>query len=294
MENFDDVVTEGPENKTEMEVTSPSTSTVIGPHTGPVLTEIRHGSDQEQDQSRGPDLPAPSETQTQFIARTPKEMQASQKGLTDWFKTKVLEERLELSEMQEIVNVAVKNRWRSKPAKARVKKMEKRVLFYEKCLSAIELGYCLIPNFPVDVFMVRTDREKPPVAIHRYRTPNIEPRVLPAGDGNYVGTEAKERRLFKDAKNYKGEVESLPHHQAIEFDDPEFPMVAAMPAVMNATGRAAIEKVFDQIGICPEGSVRSRGCGDPIIVGQVLEKSSRYSVMMMSFLIAWCVDVRTL
>lgn len=62
---------------------------------------------------------------------------------------------------------------------------------------------------------------------------------------------------------------------------------------MSATQEAMASKIFDQIGISPQGKVRQ---ADPLIIGQILGERSGYSGerKTASFLIAWHLDLRAL
>jgi hypothetical protein len=79
-----------------------------------------------------------------------------------------------------------------------------------------------------------------------------------------------------------------------EFNEAEFPVMAAHPVVMEATARARDMNVFDQIGICPP--TRRRGKGDPLIIGQIIETMPKWGEppKVISFLIAWYLDLRTI
>lgn len=72
----------------------------------------------------------------------------------------------------------------------------------------------------------------------------------------------------------------------------------ARPEIMTATAEAMALRLFDQIGICDQnaGQHRRRGKGDPLIIGQILMKASKYGDITkpVNFLIAWHLDLRTL
>ena len=61
--------------------------------------------------------------------------------------------------------------------------------------------------------------------------------------------------------------------------------------MMNATQEAMALRVFDQVGISPQGSVRA---ADPLIIGQILGHKEGYKRKTISFLIAWHLDLRSL
>jgi hypothetical protein len=73
---------------------------------------------------------------------------------------------------------------------AAINRTTKRVLYYEKIKAAVEAGYLIVPNFPIDVFAVRVKRAKQreATATYEYRADykTAKAELLPAGEGRYV------------------------------------------------------------------------------------------------------------
>jgi hypothetical protein len=124
------------------------------------------------------------------------------------------------------------------------------------------------------------------------RVPDERPQILPPGEGNYRSPEQLVRNDRGSRKDDKGKDVFFHRQWATEFDSIEFPVIAAVPYVMKATEEAMALRVFDQIGISPQGSVRS---ADPLIIGQILLGTGPvWRTKHISFLIAWHLDLRTL
>ena len=94
------------------------------------------------------------------IARTPGEMQVAQQQLVTFAVAKMDSARTELEEVQQNLDIAVQNKWRTKGLKTAVTRARQRFEYYEKLHAAIEAGYAIVPNFDIDVFAIRTTRKK--------------------------------------------------------------------------------------------------------------------------------------
>lgn len=220
------------------------------------------------------------------IARYPHEMEVANKSLVEWCERKVAATRAEGADLLSNLEVAERNRYGcAKTLRRAYDKSVKMEHYYDKIKEALMLGYCIVPNFPVTMFAIRTDKNKPrqdpkdrPSAAAK-----LEPVMLPSGEGDYKNPDgivysrgSDDHKIFF-AHSFRSEI--------------DFPFVMAKPEIFNATARAMADKVFDEIGSLP--GVKPKG--DPIIVGRIRDpRSTTYNKKFISFLIAWYVDTREL
>lgn len=252
-------------------------------------------------------------------AETPEALAHSQKSLIDWCVGKLERERAlvaeaeddvraekkEVARLKEFVTEAIKGKWRSKPmielqstAEARVKRAEKRVVkaqgrveFYEKFKVALEAGYYVVPNFPVNLIAIRTDVERPRrksstttyAVSSRQQVFKEYAKELPAGQGSYqnpvLGT-------CSYPGNKDGNVQYY-NNWSTGWDEMEFPVTMARLEILQAAKRAMALKIFDEVGALPTENLR---CGDPVLVGRLCLDGRR----RVTFMIAWHLDTRTL
>ena len=224
-------------------------------------------------------------------------MVLAQENLKLWLKAKIRVCDSETDELFEAADVARTSGWQFETYIRHGNLSKRRGDFYRKCLAAVEAGYTIVPNFPVDTFAVRVKRETPLArqgksTYSRERAsanaPDIAPQVLPAGEGKYVSpTPRGVSGEFTDTDD-KGK-EILKYFFSItDYTDIAFPIEAARPEVMSAAVEAMALKVFESIGIC--GARQA----DPLIIGKILGPKHGYSQKEVSFLIAWHLDLRTL
>jgi len=225
------------------------------------------------------------------FARNPQEMAAAQTALISWASRKIVEVKEEHAELLENYEIAKKNKWRTATLYKHANLASKRVTFYEKVKVALEEGYCIIPNFPVDTFAVRTDRVSPKSGVHDYASTArpVKSEALPAGDGRYVSSEAlvvSNRQVVEHLPGkeprYKWE------YWAEDFQDVSFPFAMAKPSILSVTAQAMASKIFDDLGVLPR-----RPNSDPMVIGRIGYKDG-HNVHQISFLVAWFVDVRDL
>jgi hypothetical protein len=235
--------------------------------------------------------------QTFLVARTSGEMRHAQGALQEWLTSKAASEESELEELDGMLRYAKAHKWRTNTLRARVKRQKQRVVFYEKCAAAVAAGYCVIPDFPIDLFAIRVKKELPTAPAnqstyeHDARVADEKPQLLPAGEGRYVSPEQAVMNSSYPTER-DGKKTTMYMQEAIAFENPELPMKVATPAIMTAATEAMALKLFDEIGICP-GTGRGRRRADPLVIARVLE-GNHYNAKSMSFVIGWCVDVRGL
>lgn len=232
------------------------------------------------------------------LARDAAEMANAQQGLITWFEAKVGAEKAQLAECEENLAIAKGMKTKTNGWKRQVTLAKRRVVYYEKGLAALHEGYCIIPEFPVALIAVRTSRSRPPKKWHGgnwgNNVPDVVSQQLPEGEGQYVDPRPflGSKRVVT-ARHDDGKPKSVQtYHQATDFDDVDFPFKTVKPQILKDLSHAMKRKIFDEIGILP--APRSRGCGDPVIVGRIKRKTSRYGEVVLTFLITWWVDTRDL
>jgi hypothetical protein len=249
----------------------------------------------------------------EVTATTPLEMQQSQCKLIDWCKNKIQATKLEAAEMLEAFQQAVKNKWKSGTLKRHADLAQKRVTFYEKICAALEAGYCIIPSFPVTMFAIRTDKDKPAKLVtiserHVWQSPPHDQKVqeatvLPPGQGDYVdpapvvettkiGTQLP---CPKNPTSREADIQRWETKATEWLDEIAFPLEMAKPRIMEAVNYAMTLKIFDELGIfLPQTLAKKKA--DPIIVGTVMDpKQDAYgNQRRIMFIIAWHLNLRDL
>lgn len=238
-----------------------------------------------------------------LVARNPVEMQNAQADLAVWLKHKLTDLEIEVRELNTSVAEAQTNGWATAAlVRARNKTLGQQS-YYFKILSAVEAGYTIIPEFPIDVFAIRVTRGGVRAATAQSNStwgwPTIEnerPDIAKAGEGEYKNPEQLVRHQeYKEQKDGKEVVTRYTTPSRFQ-DEVIFPLRAARPIVMNATAQAMALKVFDQIGICEPTRVPGLGLrsGDPLIIGQILGRRTGWNQKCASFIIAWYLNLNEL
>jgi hypothetical protein len=240
-------------------------------------------------------------------AANPQEMLSAQARLVSWADRKLKDEQAEYNDLSENYQHAVKNRWRSAPLKKACDRAMDRVEFYEKVKAALEAGFCIIPNFPGDVFAVRTTTKKlskkAEVVNGQWGRPGaniseVESNRPALGQGKYVSqdTEFTQQRVV-----LKHETGKDPQYGTkfvrLAFKDVDFPFSMAKPVILDATSKAMALKVFDEMVAVSNKELEPRrprrSHGDPMVVGRIFMKNG-YNRHTISFLVKWFIDTRDL
>jgi hypothetical protein len=245
------------------------------------------------------ELTVPEEQDETFVALTPAELPAAQHGLIEWCERKVKALEAEAKDLDEHRIIAKSNGWKLSTIERNLALARRRVLYYGKMKQALEAGYLLVPNMPVDVFAVRVSRETPraqAVSENSWqpRAPQATAEALPAEEGRYVGGALALRRESWQRKDENGSAVDKYQWWADEFTDVDFPVKAVKPVVLENTARALGLRLFDQIGIVRDNGVQRNWPrrGDPIVVGQLIDP--RGQGRGTSFFVAWWLDTSTL
>lgn len=235
------------------------------------------------------------------IARNPREMAVANKHLIAWTKRKIELHKKEMDDHLANFNLAKKRKIKSDAYDRMAKAMGKKIEFYVKLQTALELGYCIVPDVPMDVFAVRTTRKNP---VSNLRTtentktgyqskPNVPDQTTscpPAGEGKYVSPAPFFREARTEYKTAEGKDMVQFQRWATEFDDVvDFPFKLAKPAILNDTARAMTEKVFDEIGVLP-----ATPKADPMVIGRIKRRVNGYTWKSICFVISWYIDTKDL
>lgn len=239
------------------------------------------------------DAPPPQEVpEFQLAALTPESVQAAQSVLTEWCQAKLAAVRAEIRDLSKNYREAQKAKWRSQPWKRHIDLSQRRLDFYGKVLAALEAGYLVIPNLPLDVFAIRTARAVPlrGDTTSWGQQHQQEAQALPAGEGRYVSPRPTTSSSTNEFIDEHGKPTKKTWFFAESFQDVEFPVVGVRPQIIEATHWAAALKVFDEIGlVSTQVNVRRR---DPIIVGRI--RGPHRTHPGVTCFIAWWLNTRDL
>lgn len=239
---------------------------------------------------------------TTLVALTPAEMPAAQTALVGWCEQKIAQVTTIVADLKHNFEIATKNRWSPRHSLAKaIAREEKRIDYYGKIKAAVEAGYLIIPNFPVDAFAVRVRpeeaRKKTATHISAALT-DVTPALLAAGEGEYVD----DKRPVIDGRyeephpkpNYQGQTITRGEVTVKEYDeDIDMPLMTVKPVVLQAVERAMALKIFDSLGIVQQRKA------DPIIVGTINDPREKWdhrssSAKRVTFFVAWWLDLDTL
>lgn len=203
-------------------------------------------------------------------------MVESQVMLIGWTSAKIAGIESEINELSEAVEHAVKNKWKATTLKNQLVKAKKTLNYYVKVREALNKGYYIVPNFPVQLFAIRTKKESPQ-GYSNYFWDNHQQSAqqLPIGEGEYKNPFPLVERN-RDTQNSGNNYSST-----TDWDEFEFPITMAKPVIMEATSRAMALQIFDEIGVFPPTKKE-----DPVIIGRINLKHGG-ATKTVSFMIAW-------
>lgn len=231
--------------------------------------------------------PASLNQDIELTATIPIEMINAQQQLIVWCDGKLKALRFESAELNGATEHAKKMKWKFSTLQSQYNKSVKRIQYYEKIKAALLEGYYIIPNFPIDMFAIRTTRTHPSTdkfSKSYWATHRQDAQELLIDNGEYKNPLPVISRVNHKTADGKDDSYSYPTN----FDDFEFPVTMARPRIMEATTQAMALKIFDRIGIMPQ-----RKDKDPVIIGQVIHKSGN-GERLVSFMIAWHLNTKVL
>jgi hypothetical protein len=214
----------------------------------------------------------------QLTATLPQEMVESQMQLLCWCDNKILVIKADIKELAEAVDIATSNKWNTQALKNQLTKARKSIVYYEKVKAALNEGYYIVPNFPVQMFAIRTKQKDPKgYSSSWWAEIKQDAQQLPQGEGEYRNPfPLLERQTDKDAQGK--ETHGV---YPICWDELQFPITMAKPVIMQATSRAMALEIFDEIGVFPPTKKE-----DPVIIGRV-NLNHKGMKRTVSFMIAW-------
>lgn len=229
-----------------------------------------------------------------LFGRTPEELTRAHQDLGVWADRKLAELDREARDLTESLNVASTGGLKTDAIDRALARTERRLTFYRKIKKALDAGYMVVPNFPMDMIAVRTSAKSARGGLRRNfgyapsdHYPQPAQQRLEAGEGRYVaGTALVERFTQQERRKPEAAPETCYYVKPGDLDDDiEVPMALAVPAVMSATSRALQEKIFDEIGIARDRTVG----GDPMILGRLLNPKHKWATPV-TFFVAWFFD----
>lgn len=224
------------------------------------------------------------------VAFTPAEMVPAQTDLIAWCDRKLRALADETTDLELHQKLAIENGWRTSVVTASLNRAARRITYYQKMQAALQAGYLLVPNMPVNVLAVRVKGARPrrQSSESRWHRFDSQAELLPAGEGRYVDEQPFETSEPFEGEDYQGKPEMKTRYFSADHDDAvDFPIALVKPIVLDAVGRAMALKVFDEIGLVQNDSGR-----DPIYVGRLVDP--RRGGRRTTFFLAWWVDTSTL
>jgi hypothetical protein len=231
----------------------------------------------------GVELPLPMSTDLVVVARNSSEMALAQQKLLTWADARIEAERDLLTEAETKLAKAREMKQRTTTYANRVMLARGSVSYYEKIKLALEAGYCIVPNFPIELIAIRTTKASPTLRDH---TNEQKAMMLAPGEGRYVDPIPK---MSTRVETEEGEKPKRVRH-ADHFREVTFPASLARIEILEDLDRAQKLKLFDAIGILPS----TRRKPDPMLIGQIYHRRGQFSVKTVSFLITWWIDTSTL
>jgi hypothetical protein len=226
-------------------------------------------------------------------AGTPDEMKQANQALIAWCEHKIKQLWVDYIELSAAWKSAQEKKWKFSTLKRHAEMANKRITFFEKIKKALQLGFYIVPSFPVTMFAVRTDRKKPLKLISTsswdtHEQKNLQP--IPEGEGEYQNPFPiqYQRVIEKDDKGNPKKTQ----YWAEEFQELDFPITMAKPKIMEAVDRTMALKLFDDFGVLPSPYRKQ----DPLIVGRIKDprKPGYGESRTVSFIIAWRLETATL
>lgn len=226
----------------------------------------------------------------ELTALVPIEMVNAQQQLITWCDSKLMYLKNESNDLLGAYEHAKKAKWKSGTLYSQYNKSLKKISYYEKVKAALLEGYYIVPNFPIQMFAIKTKSKIVKGHSWSYWDGNFSQSAqeLNIGSGEYKNPvpiiERHSSIWDKEKAMETKKAESFP----VDWDEMEFPITMAKPKIMEATSRAMALKIFDRIGIMP--ATRN---DDPVIIGQIFRKNG-YIEKTVSFMIAWHLDTNIL
>lgn len=232
--------------------------------------------------------PTDADENLTLVALTPADMAPAQAALAEWCDRKITSLERELADLEENHDTMCRAGISQKGIVPAINRMARRITYYGKIKAAVTAGYLIVPNFPVDVFAVRVNRAKQPEKVKdsQWRGFPADAQLLPAGQGRYVD-EVVQYREESFVEKVDGKEKHITRFVTDDYDDVDFPFLAAKPAILKATAHVMALRIFDEIG-----TVQNRSGRDPMIIGRLLDP--RGNRRLTTFFVSWWLDTKDL
>lgn len=223
------------------------------------------------------------------FAQTPEQMSKAQDVIIAWGKRKLAQAQAELVIREDNLQAARDAKIRTQAWSREVKKYREEVTYREKILEALVAGYYIVPDFPLNIIGVRTYRTEPwDQNDYNYQSgPDAEEhQQLPVGEGEYKDAQVpvhKVKRQNFNSKTNEMEESTKWTAEGSNLRDIDFPFRLIRPHLLNTLKKVMEEKIFDAIGVLPN----QRKARDPMLIGVIENRISKYNVRRMLFLISW-------
>lgn len=259
-----------------------------------------------------------------LIATGPAEMQEAQGDIRLRLEQKLSVIEREIVETNAALNEARRNNWATGALTSARNRLVDDETYYNKVLAAVEAGHTIIPEFPIEVFAVRrgeleTGKRQEFIGVvsagETWLSHPTEPDCAPAGVGEYrnpepfTSTSTRENRTPGAQERGEPRWYTTVRRTGNPVGPMSFPSMTARSPIMRATAKAMEDKVFDQVGVClpvekaakgrvikpqPRRRAPSAAVGDPLVIGQVVHKQVGSRQKVVSFIIAWHLDLNQL
>jgi hypothetical protein len=241
-----------------------------------------------------------------LIALAPADMPSAQASIVEFCDKKMMELQAVVTDLEQNLVIAKRNRWGSrKSLETTIRREQKRVVYYSKMKAAVQAGYLIVPNFPINTFAVRVSADSPRWKSDSYISNALrdaKPELaLPPGEGRYVDDQHSLTDNRWQAADPKDPNKTVTRGSVVVdgYDDVDLPLAAVKPMVLSAIEQAMKSKIFDRIGLVGE---RQRGQlsvkRDPIVVGQIIDPRETSpdwrGAKVVTFFIAWWLDLKSL
>lgn len=234
------------------------------------------------------------------LAKNRAEMMEAQEHSVGWAWNKLQHTRATLAEAEANLAEAKANGWKTTGWQNTRRREIKKVEYYEKIHAALSAGYVIVPNFPIDVFAVRTNRTYP---LRQYsdswnRDRSVKPDILAIGDGEHVDSIPHQLQHEREVRNYEDKLIKRDYYWASAMRSVDFPIKTVKPAILEETSKALLLKIFDEVGCNPGRPGWNPGTGlnrkaDPMVIGRIHYKVGGWAEnRIVSFLITWWLDFK--
>ena len=223
------------------------------------------------------------------VAERPEHLAEYQASLVEWARHRLRESEAEVQDLQSSIDTAKSNGWRSDALRRQRRRAVQRVHYYEKMAGALEAGYCIVPDFPVDVIAIRTQTtsaREPCNSTWKHQDRDQTSEAPPAGEGAWMAASPKIGSYIERGARDGRETQKR-HCYASDLREVELPVAFCKPTIMTSISQAMALGVFDEIGVLP-----ARKKPDPLVVGRIYDKSR--TDFVVTFIVASFIDTRDL